>query len=100
VKKSGAISAAHIASSEAFNALTAVCGTLSRVVDVDPRGIDSEVRHHFLQNAKLNRNANNAAEVVPSATSQEMYHATSNLPSSTFRKKVFQLKDEFKSHKT
>jgi hypothetical protein len=65
VKKSGAISAAHLASREAFNALTAVCGTSSRVVYVDSRRIDSEVRHDFLQNAKLNRNANNAAKVVP-----------------------------------
>lgn len=87
VKKSGAISASHIASRKAFNALAAVCGTLSRVVDVDPGRINPEVRHQFLLHAKLNRNADNAAKDVSGAISQEMYRATSNLLLSTFLKR-------------
>jgi hypothetical protein len=96
VKNSGAISAAHIASREAFNALTAVCGTLPRVVNVDPRRIDPEVRHHFLQNAKLYRKTNNTAKVVPRATSQEMFRATSNLlcPRSEKKKNVRAIKNK------
>ncbi len=99
VKKSGAISASHIASREAFNALTAVCGTLSRVVDVDPRRIDPEVRHQFLLDAKLNRNAGNAAKVctgrhIPRDVPRYVEPVIVNVP-----KEVFQLQEECKSRK-
>src|SRR5208283_5255060 len=44
VKESGAVSAAHIGSREAFNALMAVRGTLFRVLCIDPRRLNPKVR--------------------------------------------------------
>ena len=40
-----------------------------RVVCFDPRRLNPKVRHRFPLNAELNRNTNNAAKVVSSATS-------------------------------